>query len=249
MTGLELAAGLTVLAGAALQSAIGFGFALVAAPVLLAATTPAEATGLMTLLAMLMNLLTLVGERRRPQPLVRDAVIVLAWSVPGLVAGVVVLRAVDATAIQIIVTVAVFTSLAMQHGIARRAGGAPRKPGSWQAPAAGLVGGALTTSTGTSGPPIVLLLLGRDAPPARIRDTLTVCFLALAILGFATLMASGTTAAMPDPRGLTALAALVVVGQLIGRPLFTRLAHGHYEAVLTAVLTISAIVGLVAALA
>ena len=42
---LEIAAGVAVLAGAALQSATGFGFALVSAPLLFAATTPARAVG------------------------------------------------------------------------------------------------------------------------------------------------------------------------------------------------------------
>ncbi len=44
---LEIAAGFAVLAGAALQSATGFGFALVSAPLLFAATTPAHAVGLL----------------------------------------------------------------------------------------------------------------------------------------------------------------------------------------------------------
>ena len=47
MGALEIAAGVAVLAGAALQSATGFGFALVAAPLLFAATEPEQAVGLL----------------------------------------------------------------------------------------------------------------------------------------------------------------------------------------------------------
>lgn len=248
MSGLAVAAIAAVLAGAALQSAIGFGFALVCAPLLFAATSPEEAIGLLTLLSLEVNLLTLAGERRRPEPLRRDLATMLVWAVPGLVGGVYVLRSVDETALQIAVTVAVFTSLAVRRVAARRRPGAVASPGPWGAPAAGLASGALATSTGTSGPPLVLLLLTRDAEPGRVRDTLTACFLGLGVLAFAALMATGTTAAIPEALELAALAACVLVGHIAGRPIFARLAAGHYEQVLTAVLTASAIGGLLTAL-
>jgi hypothetical protein len=52
MSVLVLAAACAVMTGAALQSALGFGFALVAAPLLYAAApSPEQALGLMTVLA------------------------------------------------------------------------------------------------------------------------------------------------------------------------------------------------------
>ena len=50
MGALEIAAGVAVLAGAALQSATGFGFALVSAPLLFAAAEPEQAVGLLIVL-------------------------------------------------------------------------------------------------------------------------------------------------------------------------------------------------------
>src|SRR3954464_14249845 len=73
---LEIAAGVAVLAGAALQSATGFGFALVSAPLLFAATTPAHAVGLLILLGLVVNLMTLGTEGRRPQPLVHESLVI-----------------------------------------------------------------------------------------------------------------------------------------------------------------------------
>src|SRR4051794_41608177 len=98
------AAGLAVATGAALQSAVGFGIALIAAPLVFAATSPQEAVGLMLLLGAEVNLLTLAAERRRPRPLWADVVQVVAWSAPGAVVGVIVLRALDAVALQLLVT-------------------------------------------------------------------------------------------------------------------------------------------------
>jgi hypothetical protein len=42
---------------------------------------------------------------------------------------------------------------------------------------------------------------------------------------------------------------IVAVGHLAGRPVFARLAHGHYESVLTGILLVAVVTGLVTALA
>ena len=42
---------------------------------------------------------------------------------------------------------------------------------------------ALTTSTTTAGPPLIVYLLGRGASPVQLRDTLPVCFLGLSVVG------------------------------------------------------------------
>jgi uncharacterized membrane protein YfcA len=246
VSALEIAAGVAVLAGALLQSAVGFGFSLVCAPLVFAATTPAEAVGLLTVLGFEVNLLTLAGERRRPRPLPGATAAVLLWSLPGLALGIAVLRAVDKTAIQVALTLAVFGSLAVQRRARRHE--AARAAPAWAAPAAGFAAGALTTSTTTSGPPIILLLRGRGIEAARIRDTLTASFLGLGVLGAAALAVSGTTAAVPDAAAVAGLVPLVAAGHLAGRPVFRRLSEGAYEPVLTVVLGLSALTGLLVAL-
>ena len=52
---LEIAAGVAVLAGAALQSATGFGFALVSAPLVFAAAEPEQAVWLLILAGLVVN--------------------------------------------------------------------------------------------------------------------------------------------------------------------------------------------------
>jgi uncharacterized protein len=238
MSLLLVAAGAAVVAGAALQSATGFGFSLVAAPMLFAALGPQEAVGTLLVLSTEVGLLTLATEGRRPQPLGREAIVLLAWAVPGAIVGVALLRALDATALQVAVTVGVLATL-----LARRLGPAAHPRRRW-APVAGFASGALTTSTQTSGPPLLLYLLGRGAQPGRIRDTLTVCFLCLSGIGALALAATVTSGAVPDPAVLAALVPLVVAGHVGGRPVFARLARGAYEPVVTAVLLVSVAVGL-----
>jgi len=231
-----------VAAGAALQSATGFGFSIVAAPLVFAAFEPEEAVGLMIVLGSLVNVLTLAGERRRPRPVWRECAVLLAAAVPGAVAGVAVLRALDPVALQVAVSAGVVATL-----LARRLAGAQQAPG-WAAPVAGVAAGALTTSTTTAGPPLIVYLLGRRLDPAQVRDTLPVCFLGLGAVGALALWATGTEGAVPDAGLVALLVPVVAAGHLAGRPLFAALVRGgRYETVLTTVLVGSVVAGLAAA--
>jgi uncharacterized membrane protein YfcA len=248
VTAIAVAAGAAIAAGACLQSATGFGFSLIAAPLLFAATEPEHAVGLLIVLGAEVNVLTLAGERRRPVPLRRDAALLLTWALPGALAGVAVLRALDAVALQLAVSAGVLVSLAVRWRTQRVMDAEPGPPPWWALPIAGLSAGGLTTSTTTAGPPLVLYLLRRAPEPIEVRDTLTVVFLGLSAIGAFALLVTGTGAALPDPTWLAALVPLVAVGCLAGRPVFHRLAHGHYEGVLTGVLLVAVAVGLVTAL-
>lgn len=228
-----------VLSGAALQSATGFGFGLVAAPLLFAATSPPEAVGLMMLLGLEINTLTLAGERRRPRPLRRESAALIAWAAPGMLAGVLLLRSLDETTLQLVVTVGVLSSLAVRR--LRPGSGAP---GRWALPVAGLAAGALNTATSTAGPPLVLYLLRRRAAPEQVRDTLTVIFFCFSVLGAAALAATQTEEAVPGAGWVAGLVPLVFVGHLAGRRGFARLADGRYELALTLTLVAAALAGL-----
>jgi hypothetical protein len=157
------------------------------------------------------------------------------------VAGIVVLRSLPPIALQIAVTLGVAGTLA-----ARRLAGHHAHVPAW---AAGLASGALTTATSISGPPLLLHLMGRDIPPARVRDTLTACFLALAAISAMALWISGTHA-VPDARLALALIPAVAAGHLVGRRGFARIAAGGgYERILTVLLLVAVVAGLVGVLA
>jgi uncharacterized membrane protein YfcA len=245
MNALLVVAAVGVALGAALQSATGFGFALIAAPLMFAALDPREAIGLLLLLGMEIGVLTLATEGRRPDPERRVCVTILAWSVPGAVLGVVALRALDATALQVAVSLGVAATLAVRHLSPHQR---ERDP-AWAAPAAGFSAGALVTSTNTSGPPLLLFMLGRGDEPARVRDTLTVCQLGLSVVGVLALVVTGTSGAVPRGWLVAVFVPIVVLAHLAGRPLFRRLAEsGGYEPVLTGILVAAVATGLATAL-
>ena len=240
---LALAAASAVL-GAALQSATGSGFALLAAPPFFAAFGPIPAIGFLLVLSVEISLLTIAGERRRPQPAVRDTAIIIAVALPGAVLGAVVLTAVDAAILRYAVAVGVLTALLVRWATARRMPDASRPRRWWSAPAAGFAAGVLTTTTNTSGPPLLLHLTGHGAEPRLVRDTISACYIGLSLVSAAALCLTHTTSAVPDPTTLALLGPLAAVGQLAGRPAFRRLAAGrHYDSVVTAVLALAAGIG------
>ena len=244
---LEIAAGVAVLAGAALQSATGFGFALVSAPLVFAAVEPEQALGLLIVLGLIVNAMTLGTEGRRPQPLVHDSAVMLTFGVPGVFVGLAVLKALSTTTLQIGVTLGVFATLAVRAHAQRRGARGPGSAPRWAAPTAGFASGVLTTSTNTSGPPIVLYALVRGATPLETRDTLTVTFMGFSLLAAAALTIGGDDW-LPRPAALAALVPAVVIGHLAGRPIFARIEGHHYEPVLTGVLIATALAGLATAL-
>jgi len=241
MSALVVAAGAGVAAGALLQSATGFGFSLVAAPLVFAAIEPEQAVGLLIVLGTEVNVLTLASERRTPQPLWRRCAVLLAWAAPGALLGVVVLKALPPVGLQVAVTLGVLGTLAARHAAGRHL----RVP-AWLA---GFSAGALTTSTTTAGPPMLLHLLGGGVTPEQVRDTLTVSFLGLSVLGVIALAVTGTPA-VPDALLVAALLPAVALGHLIGRRVFARLAAGgRYEPVLNVVLVLAVLVGMASVLA
>ncbi|MGH2837421.1 MAG: TSUP family transporter, partial [Thermoleophilaceae bacterium] len=111
MTDADILAIAAVLAGGACHSATGFGFVLVAGPLVVAAFPPEEAITSLLVLGILMSSLTLVTEGRRPDPLWDEARALLAWGAAGAVAGAFVLAELSATALQLLVTVTVLGTL------------------------------------------------------------------------------------------------------------------------------------------
>jgi uncharacterized membrane protein YfcA len=239
---MPLIAAAALAAGAALQSATGFGFSVVAAPLVFAAVGPQEAVGLLIVLGTQVNLMTLATERRRPRPVVRECAVLVGFALPGAFAGVAALRALDPVALQVAVSLGVIATLAARHV------SAGRHTPAWAGPIAGVAAGGLSTSTTTAGPPMLVYLLGRGLQPSQMRDTLPVCFLGLTVVSVIALAVTGTSGAVPDAELVAILIPVVAAGHLAGRPLFAALARSRrYEPVVTALLVMSVVVGLVTA--
>ncbi len=235
------AAAVAALLGAALQSATGFGFSVVAAPLLVAVFGPGTAVSTMVVLAFVVTSLTVAGEGRRPRVPVAEVAALIAWTVPGLLAGALALRVVPERALALLVAVVVLVAVALRLGA--RAPARAGRPSAGRTAVVGLASGTLGASTGLSGPPVAFHLLGRGLDPARMRDTLAVVFMAGYVLTAAALVATGAFAL---PAELPLLLACTVAGQVAGRPVFAALHGERYERAVLAVLALTGVLALVA---
>ncbi|HEV7806052.1 MAG TPA: sulfite exporter TauE/SafE family protein [Solirubrobacteraceae bacterium] len=252
-------AAVAVLLGAGLQSATGFGFALVSAPVLFAVLGPRHAVSAGALLSIELGLLTLATERRVPRVLAGEALALIAWSLPGLAIGAVALRELPDRVLSVLVAVGVLGALGLrlrgrslapgtvvqsgrEPGVVGSAGNVIPPAQGWHTAAAGVTSGALSTATSLSGPPLVLHLVARGLSPDQMRDTLAALFVALAVLTTGALMLADT---FELPSGLVVLLVAGIAGQVIGRRGFAWLSGGRHEDALLAVLAVTAVVALV----
>jgi uncharacterized membrane protein YfcA len=216
-------AALAALVGAAVQSATGFGFALVLSPALFAVMEPAEAVTALLLLGAVLNTLVLLERHDARWQLLPP---LLLAALPGLLAGVLLLSVLSKEALQVGVGVAVIAAAAWQQ---RRAAAAHRVP----AAVAGFASGVLTTSISISGPPLVLWLEAQRLRPAEFRATLAALFLALNLVGGAVLLGIEGSGAV-DLAELGPLLALVLVGHALGTFAFRRLDQRRFATVVLA---------------
>jgi uncharacterized membrane protein YfcA len=232
-----LAAGVAVLLGAVVQSGVGLGLGMVAAPVLVF-LDPHLMPGALLVTNVSMPMLTVAADWRHID--VRG----LGWALParvvGSVAGAWVVGALDPRllggAVGVMVLVAVAASLRGGTAVAI----SPRT-----LLAAGATSGLTGTATTIGGPPIALLYQNEPAP--RVRGTLGAFFLGGTLLSLAVLAGTGQLTAVQVKTGL-ALVPCVVAGFAIGRPLCRRISTRGLRAALLSVVSVSGLLLLARAL-
>jgi uncharacterized protein len=237
-------AAVAAFAGAAVQSATGFGFALVLSPALFATADPVEAVTALLVLGLALNLLVLF-ERGRPEHVDWRALApMLLAALPGLAVGVVALTQLSKEALQVAVGVGVIAAEGWQLRRGRERPALPAGAG-W---AAGFVSGVLTTSISVSGPPIVLWLEARGVRPEEFRASLAACFLVLNLAGGAVLLGAEGTAAL-DAGVVAPLLALVAAGYGVGLFAFRRIDRERFFVLVLALVACTGAASIVAGLA
>lgn len=225
-----------VLVAGVLQTITGFGFALVAAPLLTFALSPKEAVIAVLFIGILMKGFMVYKTWRDGE--FSRILLVFAASVAGALPGAYVLRAVSDSALKafigltlILVTLAMAadrTVVIRRHRLAQTT--------------VGFLSGFLGATTSLNGPPLVLYMMneGRDKTTMRA-DLVRYFFLGNA----ATLVISwfmGTVAA--DRLAFTAAAALpaIVLGWWLGDKIFARVDAALFRRISLAVISISGLV-------
>jgi uncharacterized protein len=228
--------GVAALVGAFVQSVVGLGMGLVAAPVV-GIVAPSLVPALPLWLALLISGLMLAGERAHIDWRA------LAWALPARVPGTVVgaWLVVEFSETQIGVALALMTLVAVW--IAVRAARIPVTPATLVS--AGFGAGITGTATSIGGPAIALLF--QREPPAVMRSTLAVFFFVGVLLSLSGLALSGSVTEQSGQVALL-LAPGVVVGMLVGRAVRDRIHRDAFRAGVLLVCTASAVTLLIRSL-
>jgi uncharacterized membrane protein YfcA len=175
---------LVIAASGVVQLAAGFGFALASVPLLSIVISPHDAVIVVLALATFTNAFQAYGGRDHTDRPV--AARMLLGALAGLPVGLLVYRWADDRALGVLVGVAVLAAVVVTaRGVDWRHAG----PG--VDVAGGVVSGALTTSVGTNGPPLVFVLQARRFAQDRFRGTITTVFVVLDVLSVAVFAAAG----------------------------------------------------------
>ncbi len=229
-----LAAFAIVLCASFAQAVTGFGFALVAVPLLALATDPRTAVVAACLLSLGSSLFAVVRERSHVQW--RTAGLLLGCALAGLPVGLVVLRRTPDRVLDALIAVCVLACVVL---VWRRL--QLRHPGRGTVMGVGLLVGALSTATGSNGPPLVAAFQAMGYDRRTFRGTLAAVFGGTGVASLAGYLAVGLVHERAVWVWLAGLPA-VVIGWLAGDVLFARIDAAMFRRIVLAALVVTSAV-------
>lgn len=215
------------------QAVTGFGFALVAVPLLTLLIDPVTAVVTTTVVGLLLTTLAAYRERRHVDRRVATRMTLSGFL--GLPLGLLVLAWLEASSLTLLIAGAIAALVILLWLRVPVPAGPTAQWGS------GLISGVLLTSTGMNGPPLVLTLQALELSPRRFRGTLQVVFWfqdLVAVAAFVVLGYVDVSAAVMVLVG----AAAIPLGWRTGDRLFARVSPDRFrQLVLVALLATSAV--------
>jgi uncharacterized membrane protein YfcA len=240
MTGVELATvAAAVFVAGFVQVLSGFGFALLAVPLMTLQVPTKEAVVISTLLGGGVTFYQAWhGRHYIDRPIARHLVI---GAYVGMPFGLWVYLAVDDHVLRGILGVAVLAAtvlLAMRVQLSH--------VGTGLEVGAGVISGVLNTSLSTNGPPLVFALQARHLRPDAFRGTINFVFACCNLLGITLFLAAGKVTGDGALAAVVALPALAA-GQLLGFPLRRHVAGDRFRTLVLGLLVVAAATSIVSA--
>ncbi len=219
----------------------GFGFALVSVPPLLLLYDPETVVALTIGASLLTSVIVVLGARRELNS--RLVFTMLPGACVGLLLGARILNVVDPTLLKIVAG-----TLVAAYSILLLRGYQPSgmKSG-WAASVAGAASGTLATSTGLSGPPVVILFTARALTKDAFRVTIAAYFVAINLIGIVVLLAGGT---LGESEFVTsaALTPAALIGTLIGNRFVRHFTAAGFRKLTLTLLLLTGLMGIGTAL-
>lgn len=243
-----LAACAVVYTGGLVSGLTGFGFGLVTVPPLLLLFPPPVAVVLTKVLTLSTSWVILVDARRHISW--RMVLSLFPSALCGLAAGVVVLRLAEAATIRLLASAVVLAAVLLSLPDRRGPEQTPHRGRAhrwWATVLAGFASGALSTSTGLSGPPVVFLLAMRGFGIHAFRGTLAAYFVLLDLIGLPAILAQHLVGRSMLPV-LIALVPTALLGRLTGIVLARRVSVPLFRRITLVLLALSGATGIASAL-
>jgi uncharacterized protein len=227
------------------QRAVGFGFALLAVP-LLAFVEPTKSAVVIVFLngTLTCAWLTLRLHREAEWATVRQ---LGAGALIGAPIGVIVLRVISAGVLRLVLGFTIITAATWIIVQTRRANARPARSSRLTTLTTGVVSGVLNTALATNGPPLVYELRRSGFSDDRFRATLSSVFLISNVVGLPLLAAAGLVTAN-DLRYAAISLLPCIFGIAVGSWLGGRMATAHFALAVDALLLTTGILTVVKAL-
>lgn len=227
----------TVFVAGSVSGLTGFGLSLISTPALLMIFDPPTVVTVNMILALSTGLVIVAEDWREVR---FDAVLsLLPWSFAGLALGAVLLTRLDPDYIRLAAGIVVLlTAFLLVYGATLVENG-----GRWKTVAVGVLSGTLATSTGFPSPLATLLFTARRFSKRSLRASGAAYFSAIAMLGLATLVVSGTA----HGAHFTLAAAFIpaaLSGKVLGSVLLRRLSNETFRGITLAVAILAGILGI-----
>ena len=229
-----------VVAGASATQAIsGFGFALIAVPLLSLFVDPQMSVVLATVVGAFSSTFQAITDRRYAQKKLVQRLAVTAYM--GMPFGLVVFLVVSESVLRFIVGVVVLiAAVALMRGFYISH---TNKKIDW---IMGWASGVLATSTSTNGPPLVFLLQAKKLSPESFRASINVVF-SLTSFGAILLFAVSGNITTEDFGGIAVSVPMLLLGLAIGFKVRSRINAEQFRVLVFVLLVVSALSALLAA--
>jgi uncharacterized protein len=229
-----------VLLSAVIQSTSGFGFALLAVPLMSIVVSTEQAVVVVAVVSLVASAGQAIGHRAHgDRPVIGR---MLAGAVVGAPIGLAVFSVLTGRQLRFALAAIIFTFLALTiRGFSLRKAGRTVDLG------AGVVAGVLNTSLSTNGPPIVMALHARGLPPEPFRATVAAVFAGSSVIAVGLFAATGRY----DRDALVLIAASLPalgVGYAIGVRQRRRFDLAGFRRLVLGLLTVTGVVTLAGAL-
>lgn len=211
MTTAQIAVVLVFIAFAAfMQKVSGFGFGLIAVPLMSLVVSPQRAVIIATLLGLFTT--TMQAWVEREHTVVPVARRLFAGACVGMPFGLMVYVAVPANGLRLVLGVVVIVAaFILSRGFTLQHGNTMAEY------VVGAISGVLNTSVSTNGPPLVFLLQARGYDPHTFRGTITRVFLYSNLVSVSMFVAAGKVHRTPAMVALSAIPVVLVMQWLGAR--------------------------------